>query len=161
MVDKCQSQGTGMEHTTPPVTPSKASHESRNHKSHGNEKRNVPPMLPSNNRTFAKVGNVGNTRLAAWLDKHPPDVGPKQTMVGTIRIELSIGVPMMGTMTTGPPLDRPLNGACTCDSEDVLQGLGRIVGPVGPETMIACGNTWRMVSLLVAIMARIQTYQAQ
>ena len=146
MVHEHQSGGACVEHATLPVTPSKASHESRNHKSHHDQKTKIPLVLPPDYRTLAKVGNVSKTGLATGFNNHPADVGPEQTMVGAVRVELGVGVTMVGTVTTGPPLDGSLNGACACDCEDILQDFGRIVGSMCPEAMVTSSNTWRKVS---------------
>jgi hypothetical protein len=98
-------------------------------------------MLPSDHLVLAKVRDVGNSGLAAGFDDHPADVGPEKAVVGTVRVEISVCVTMVGTMTTGPPLDGSLDRAGASNRKEVLQKLGPIIGSVGPETMVASRDT--------------------
>lgn len=43
-------------------------------------------------------------------------------------------------MTARPPFDGTLDGTGAGAGEDVLQDGGSVVGPVGPESVVACGD---------------------
>ena len=43
--------------------------------------------------------------------------------MGIVRIKISVGVPMVGAVSTRPPLDRSLHSTGTYGSKEVLQRL--------------------------------------
>jgi hypothetical protein len=66
--------------------------------------------------------------------------------MGTVRVEIGVGVAMVRPMAAGPPFDGALDGAGAGEGEKVLERLGSIVRAVRPETMVASGYAWRSVS---------------
>lgn len=94
-------------------------------------------MLESNDRVAGQVADVGNTGFPPGLHDHPANVGPEQTVVGSVGVEVGIGVPVVGTVTSRPPLDGALDGTSTGHGEEVFKRLGRIVGTMRPETMVS------------------------
>jgi hypothetical protein len=60
-----------------------------------------------------------------------------ETLVGIVRVKLGVGVPMVGTVTTTPPLDRTLDGASSEQGKEVLQRQARVVRAVGPKTVVS------------------------
>jgi hypothetical protein len=77
-------------------------------------------MLPPDDIALGQVTYVGNAWLAAGFYHHPAHVGPAETAVCVIRIEVGICISVMCTVATGPPLDGTLDCACTSHSKDVL-----------------------------------------
>lgn len=99
------------------------------------------PVLPPDDRVLAQVANVGNTGPAAGLDQHPADMGVEETLVCIVRVEVGVGVAMVGAVTTAPPLDGALHSAGTCHGEKILEGERRVIRPVGPKSVVARGDT--------------------
>lgn len=141
VVDEDETSGTGEEETTPPVTPSETGDHSRDEEAHGEEKRKVVLVLPLDDLVAGQVGNVGDTNLSSWLENHPSNVSPPETLVSRVRVELGVGITVMGAVTSGPPFDRALNGTGTSEGQGVLQGDGSVVGSVSPETVVTGGDT--------------------
>lgn len=69
-------------------------------------------MLPPDNLVLRKIAHVCHTRFTTRLDDHPADVGPEQALVGIVRVEIGVGVPVVRTMSTRPPSNGSFNGAC-------------------------------------------------
>lgn len=111
VVDKRQASGTGEEETAPPISPTETCDGRREEESHGQHQREVVFVLPSDNLVARQVGDVGDTDLGSRFEDHPADMSPPETLVSRVRVKLGVGVPMMRTMTSRPPLDGPLN--CT------------------------------------------------
>lgn len=68
-------------------------------------------MLPSHDFVLAQIADVSNTRLTSGFEEHPPDVGVPESLVSIVWVQVSVSIPVVGTVTPGPPLDRALNGA--------------------------------------------------
>lgn len=47
---------------------------------------------------------------------------------------------MVSTVAAGPPLYGALPRACACECQGVLEEDGGVVGAVGTETVVACGD---------------------
>lgn len=78
-------------------------------------------MLESNDRVVRQVANVGNTGFPPGLHDHPANVGPNKTVVSSVRVEVGIGVPVVGTVASGPPLDGPLDSTGSSHGEEVFE----------------------------------------
>lgn len=96
-------------------------------------------MLPADDLVLAEIGDIRDAGLAAGLDNHPAHMGPEETVVGAVRVEVGVGITVVRTVTTSPPLDRALDGTCTGDGEGVFEGFGRVIRAVGPETVVTRG----------------------
>jgi len=79
--------------------------------------------LPADNLVAREVRDISDTRLAARLEDHPADMGPDQAVVGTIGVKVGVCVTMVRTVTTRPPLDRALYGACASHGQKVFERL--------------------------------------
>jgi hypothetical protein len=77
-------------------------------------------MLPPHNITLGQVAHVGDAWFTAGFNHHPADVRPPQALVSVIRVEVGVGVSVMRTVTTGPPLDRTLDCASASHGKDIL-----------------------------------------
>ncbi len=118
------------------VTPQETRNDSGQGEAHPDDKRKVPAMLPLDDGVLAEVADVRSTGLAPWLDNHPPDVRPDETVVRAVRVEVSISVAVVSAMASAPPLDRAFDGACTSHGQEVFERLGRIVRAMRPQTMV-------------------------
>jgi hypothetical protein len=140
VVDEAKPQQSGVNITALGVPPAEPRDDGGDDKGHEEEEGEIPAMLKPDDVVPVQIGHVGGAELPAGQDDHPTDVGPEKTLVGVVRVELGIGVPMVSAVASGPPLDAALDGAGTCESEDILEGFRGVVGSMGPETVIACGD---------------------
>lgn len=124
---KDQPGSTSEEEPTPPVTPTKTGNKGWEDETHEKEKSKVILVLPSNDSVAAQVRHIGNTDLASRLDQHPADVSPPETFVCGIRVELGVGISVMRSVTSRPPLDRALYGTSASYGKSVLQGNTGII----------------------------------
>lgn len=86
---------------------------------------------------------------------------PEKTAVSAVRVEVGVGVsggtlsaaegrlgkggnePVVCAMASGPPLDGAFDGTGSSEGEEVLEREGRGVRAVGPEPVVAGGDSWR------------------
>lgn len=111
VVDEEKSGGSGEEETSAVIVPSESSDEGGENESHPDDEVDVPTVLPLDDFVLRQIGNVGDSRLSAGLDEHPSDVRPPEAFVGRVGVEISVGVSVVGAMTTGPPFDRSFDGS--------------------------------------------------
>ena len=104
VVDEQQASGAGEEEAAAPVAPSEAGDDRREDEAHADDQGQVPAVLPLDDRVDGKVANVRDTGAATRLDDHPADVRPPETLRGRVRVEVGVGVTVVSTVTTGPPL---------------------------------------------------------
>jgi len=140
LMDKKQSEKTSIDVTTLPVTPPQASDNGGEDVAHENDKLEVMAVLPPDNLVLGQVANVGDTGIATRLENHPADVRPEKTPVCAVRIEVGVGIPMVGAMSARPPPDRALNGTRTKNGKEILQRLRCVIGTMSPESVVSCGN---------------------
>ena len=136
-MNKQQSSSSSEEESTTEITPAKTGNESREEEGHGEDELKVPPVLESNDRVAGQVADVGDTGFPPGLHDHPANMRPEQTVVGSVGVEVGIGVPVVGTVTSRPPLDGALDGTSTSHGEEVFKRLGGIIGTMRPETMVS------------------------
>lgn len=121
VMDEDESCSSSVEVTSSPVTPKEAWNGSWDDESHQEEEPDVVGMLPTNDWVVVKVSDICDTRFATGLEDHPTDVGPEETVMGPVWVQVGIGVTMVGTMAAGPPFDGTLYSSSTCQAECVLE----------------------------------------
>jgi len=136
VVDKTQPEDTSINISTTSIVPEKPANDGGNGETHEKEEGEIIPMLPSDDWVLCEVAHISNTGFTPGLQHHPANVGVEETLVSIVRVKVCIGVAMVSTMTTRPPLDGAFDGASTKHSKDILEGKRSVVGAVGPETMI-------------------------
>lgn len=141
MVYEAQAGGAGVDETASPVTPTETRDGHRKEESHADNELQVPAVLPPDNLVLAQVTDVSDTRLATRLNDHPANVRPPETQMRVVRVELGVGVSVVRTVTTGPPLDRAFDCTGTRRGESILERLRRVVRAVSPEAVVARRNT--------------------
>lgn len=141
MVDKAQPCSTCKEETTPPISPAKTSDNSRDDETHTQDQRDVIPVLPLYDPVPAQITDVGDTDLASGLDQHPSNVGPEKAFLGGVWVKLSVGVTVMSSVTSAPPLDGTFNSTATGNGESELKRNTGIVGTVSPKTVVTSGDS--------------------
>ena len=81
LLDEADSQNTGIDVTTDPVTPAKTADEGREDETHGNDALDEVAVLPDDNRVLVEVGDVGTaSTLRVLLEDHPAEVRVEQTL---------------------------------------------------------------------------------
>lgn len=146
MVNKAETSRSGKEETALPVAPEEASDEGGEEEAEEDDEVDIPAVLPLDNLALAQVADIGDTRLVAGLDEHPADVGEEEALVSVVRVEVGVGVAVVSTVATGPPLDGTLDGSGSSCGKEVLERLRRVIRPVGPQTMVARSDAWMGVS---------------
>ena len=121
MVDKDESSYGGVEEATTPVVPSQASDDGGEDEANQQDQGQVELVLELDDGVSSQVGNVGNTRLPSRLDNHPTDVRPEETIVGTVWVQVGVGVSVMSTVSSSPPVDRSFNSTSAHQGEEVLE----------------------------------------
>ena len=132
VVDKEQTSKGAIKVTAAPVPPEIAGDDGRKEDAHEEDEGDEPVVLPADDGVAGEIGDISDTRFATGLEEHPTDVGPEEAAMGTIGIEVGVGVAMVSTVTARPPLDRALNRTCASESEKVFEGTRGIVGTMGP-----------------------------
>jgi len=140
MVDKTQAEDTGVNISATGIVPEKPGDDSRNSKTHEKDERKIIPVLPFYDWVFREVTHISNTGLAPGFEHHPTNVGEEETLVSIVGVKVCVGIAVVSTMTTRPPLDGTFNGASTEHSKDILEGARSVVGAVSPETMITSSD---------------------
>lgn len=141
VVDKAKTSSSGVEETTLPVTPAKSSNKHGEQQAAPNDEVNVPPVLPPDDRVLAQVTDIGNAHLDTWLEDHPADVRPPEALMRVVGVEVGVGVTVVSTVPTRPPLDGPFNGTSPGHGQEVLKRQRRVVRTVCPQTVVASGDT--------------------
>lgn len=141
MVNKAQPGSASKEETTPPVSPAKTSDNGREDETHTQDQGNVVPVLPLHNPVLAQITDIGDSDLSSGLDQHPSNVGPEEALLGGVGVKISVGVTVMGSVTSAPPLDGTFNSTATGSGKNILERNTGIVGTVSPKSVVTGGNT--------------------
>ncbi len=137
---EAETDYTGIDTSATSVTPTVMGNEGGNGKGRDDDEDEVILVLPLDDSVLVQVSDVGDTRLATGLDEHPANMRIEKATVSIVRVKVSVGVAMMGTVTTRPPLDGAFDSTSTSEGEKVLQRLGGVVGSVCPKSMISCSD---------------------
>lgn len=142
LLDEEDSEDTGIDKSTDPVTPAKTSNKSREDQPHKDNNPQVVLMLPDNNRVFIQVGNIGaaNT-LRVLLHDHPPQMRVHKTLANTIGVLVGIGITMVSPVVPRPPTDRSFNSTTSNSGKEELERESSRIRRVSPETMVSSGYT--------------------
>ena len=140
-MDKDETGSGSKEETASPITPSKPGNKSRHNHAHGEQQSEVVFVLPSDDLIPRKIRNIGNSDLASRLDDHPADVSPPETLMSRVGVKFGVGVAVMSSMTSRPPLDGALNSTGSCDGKAVLKRSRGVVRSVGPQAMVSGSDT--------------------
>lgn len=132
MMNEAQSEHASVNEAAFGVAPAKVGDEGGDGKGGDENQLDVPFVLPLDDRVASQVADVGDTGPSAGLDKHPANVGVEEALVGVVGVELGVGVTMVSSVATRPPLDGAFDSSGTRNSEEVLKGLRSVVGAVCP-----------------------------
>lgn len=98
-------------------------------------------MLPLDDWVSREIRDVGSSDLSSRLEKHPSNVGVPKSLVSVVRIELSVGVSVVSSVSSRPPFDRSFNGSGSSSGEEVLKGRVGVVGSVSPQSMVTSSDS--------------------
>lgn len=135
MVNEQQPSGTGKEETSLPVAPTETGNTHREEQSHDEQQRQVVVVLPPDDLAPRQIRDIGDTDLGSRLEDHPTDVCPPEPLVGRVRVERGVGVTVVSSVASGPPLDGSLDGSSSGAGEDVFERARGGVRSVGPKSL--------------------------
>lgn len=115
-MNKHQPDRASIEVAAFPVTPKQPANHSWNDERHHQHDIQVIAVLPLCDVVLPEIANICSTGFPTRLENDPPDVREQQPFVRVVRIEIGVGIAMVGTMTSGPPSDGALGSSCTCES---------------------------------------------
>lgn len=139
LLDEANSEDTGIDEATDPVTPTETGNEGREDETHGENALDVVAVLPDDDGVLVEIGDVGSAlSLRVLLEDHPADVGVEETLSDGVGILLGIGVTVVSSVAVRPPSNGTLNGTSANGSEVDSQGEVTLVGAVRPKTMVSC-----------------------
>ena len=121
MMDETQPQNAGIDISALRITPKIPRDECGDSEAHNEDQWDEILVLPLDDGTMGEVRDVRYTGSSTWFEHDPSHVRVEEPLMGVIRVKVGVGVTMVGTMATTPPLDRAFHSTCTGDSKDVLQ----------------------------------------
>jgi hypothetical protein len=149
LLDETNTEDTGIDETTPPVTPAKTSNKSRESESHEENTLDVVLVLPDDNGVLVEIGDVSSAlAFRVLLEDHPTHVRVHETLANRVGILLGIGISVVNTVTIGPPSDGALDGAGADGSEVNLKRSGTLVGGVRPHSVVTSSDTETSVDIV-------------
>lgn len=139
LLDEEDTQNTGVDETTEPVTPAETRDQHGDEKTHGEDDLEVVAVLPHNDGVLVKIRDISTAdALGVLLHDHPAQVGVEQTLADGIGVLVGIGVTVVSTMVASPPADGALNGTATNSCQPDPQGECSGIRGVSPETVVSC-----------------------
>lgn len=94
------AQNSGIDESTNPVTPAKASNKSGKDERHEENTLDEVPVLPNDDRILIQIGDVGTAdSLRVLLHDHPADMTVEKTFSDGVGILLRVGIPVVSSMT--------------------------------------------------------------
>lgn len=115
MVHEGEAQEPCKVETAPPVAPAQARDGGRHQHAEHEREREEPAVLPGHDPVLLQVARVGRPGFDARLHEHPANVRPPEPVVGAVRVEVGVCVPVMSAVVAGPPENGALYCACARD----------------------------------------------
>jgi hypothetical protein len=138
MVGDGEPHGARVEEPTHPVAPEQPGDDGREGIAEGEHEREVPPVLPADERVARQVGGVDGAGPEFRFDDDPANVGPQEAAGGVVGVAVGVGVSVVRAVGAGPPEAGALHGADACEEEEELEDRRGDVGSVGPEPVVSC-----------------------
>ena len=122
LLNKEDSENTGVNESTGPVSPTETSNEAREDHAHENDRLDIVSVLPDNDRVVIQIRNVGTAdAFGVLLHDHPPKMRVNEAFSDGVRILVRVGISVMRAMISGPPSDRTFDGSTSHGGEKDLQ----------------------------------------
>jgi hypothetical protein len=100
LLNEANTEDTSVDEATPPVTPAKASDESRETESHEENALDVVLVLPDNDSVLVEIGDIGTAlSLGVLLEDHPAHVGVHETLADGVGVLVGIGITVVNAVT--------------------------------------------------------------
>lgn len=114
LLDDENSEDSGIDETTLPVTPTKTSDEHGEHDTHDEDDAEEVLVLPSDNWALIQIGNVSSAH-SLWVlsHDHPSEMRVQKALADGVWILLGIGISVMSSVASCPPSDGAFNGTTT------------------------------------------------
>lgn len=142
LLHKGVSHDTGVDKTSLPVAPAKATDEGGQNNGHEDENVNVVLVLESDNPVVVEVRNVSSALvLGVGHKQHPAKVGEPESLSGVVRVLVGVGPSVVDSVRRGPPSDGALDSSSSKQSKDDSNGQSGLVGSMGPHSVVAGGDT--------------------
>jgi len=122
-MNKNESSNASEEVAALPVTPEQTRNDSGDTEAEDQEQGNIPAVLPPYNLILAQITNVRGAGFTTGFEKHPTEMRVPEALVSVVWVQVGVGVTVVGTVTPGPPLDRPFDSTSTSHSQNVLERL--------------------------------------
>lgn len=84
-------------------------------------------MLQLDKLVGAKIGDIGRPRLEVRLEEYPADMSPQDASIGVVGVAIRVGVSMVGSMRSCPPMTGALYSAGTTTEQEHLEREGSII----------------------------------
>lgn len=120
MVNEDKSDCASIKVTAFPVAPQETANNCGDNECHDEHDIKIVSVLPFCNAVLPEIADVCRPRFSTGLEHNPANVGEQQALVCIVRVKIGVGIPMVGTMPSGPPPDRALGSAGTCKGQEIL-----------------------------------------
>lgn len=99
MLNDEDSENSGVDESSPPVSPSETCNQCREDHAHEDDALDVVSVLPDNDGVIVEVRNVG-TADSLWvlLQEHPSEVGVDEPLADRVWVLVGIGVTVMSSV---------------------------------------------------------------
>lgn len=104
-MNKNKTKDTRINIATTSISPQEPWNNRRQDEAREGNQLDVMLVLPPYDGILAQIADVRYTGLTTRLQNHPADMGVPKALVGVVRVEVGVGVPVMCPVTPGPPLD--------------------------------------------------------
>lgn len=141
LLDKEDTEDTGVDESTHPIVPEKAGDSRREDQAHEQDDLDVMLVLPDDNGVLVEIGDVGAANaLGVLLHDHPAEMAVEETLADAVGVFAGVGVAVMSAVVAGPPTNGALNGTAANKRKEDAQNNASVVRLVCPETMVAGGD---------------------
>jgi hypothetical protein len=114
LLNEEDAENTSVDESTNPVTPAETCNERGKEQTHDENNSEVVLVLEANDWVFVEIRDVSTTdTLRVLLHNHPAEMRVEETLAHGVRILVSVGVAVVGTVVSGPPSDGTFDGTAT------------------------------------------------
>ena len=126
-MDERDAPHAGVVPPSPPISPSEASHNCGEGVTDNWYDGEVPAMLPLHDFVLLQIANVSMSGLHTGLHKHPTDMSVEETALRVIGVKWGVGIAVMRSVSSSPPVHRALNSTRSHQAKEILQRSGSVI----------------------------------